>query len=766
MADVANVGTLPIDGSLRVDASFHQKEQPVDIEPYESLLIYTGVDLTTAEPGTHPVTLTLVAGNGVSLASTGITITVPGPEFAITSVSEEVDVRAGEWVTLTFGLENRGSAPGMAVITATVGDLMSGPRGVWLASDESGTIEFSFLAPDSLPTGELVCTYWFEGQRYDFILYVVGVEIDVEAGFEQATYVVGDTALLQIGVANENDAPTPPMYVHVAYQGQVYTRSLTLAGDESVTFDFALTAAAGDPKVFYALYEEGEERGVYLNTTYLYLRYPDATLVPDSHVYQPGDTVHVTVQTDATGVLVVSAPGFTTTLHLSGNDTSFQFTLPDALMRGTHAIDYALDGGSPRRVLFDVDAPWVRVTEARLLDTPVVPGDDVQVDLTIASTHELDAGIRAWLVYPDGTQSEEVFRVIQLDEVLNNHIAVALPLSTTQAGLHRLVYLVTDADDVERVYAMGSEAFDVGTVVALGLYTDRREYAYTNEPVTATTTILSDGETSARVDWQLDGVSVMSQVVELEHDIQELTLSLAELPGPGEHILQVEVMAGGMSSIASATFIYGTDAADIVVARPYLSELSGGTAAIRTYVYNRGKEPAAPSTLRLYSGDPATEGELIAEVAVPALPAKDSSYQHVEEFLIDWEVTGLAGSHTLCAVADTDDTVQEIDEVNNVSLADTEIPSLSLIASTDKQAYERSEPVDIAIQAHNLQLSGTLHITLTTTADLLGFQPFQSVESLAIPAGTVAERYYSWEYDETRGGEYRTFTQKVVPVGN
>ncbi len=148
---LTNTGALPIVGSLRVEAPFYTAEQSISLTPTLSHSHTLNIDLTTAEPGTHPVTLTLLAGSGVPLASTAVSVTAPGPDFVVTDAPEGVDVRAGEWVTLTFGVKNEGSAPGMAVITATVGDLLDEEQSVWLAGGESGTVTFVFRAPDLFP---------------------------------------------------------------------------------------------------------------------------------------------------------------------------------------------------------------------------------------------------------------------------------------------------------------------------------------------------------------------------------------------------------------------------------------------------------------------------------------------------------------------------------------------------------------------------------------------------------------------------------------
>jgi hypothetical protein len=407
----------------------------------------------------------------------------------------------------------------------------------------------------------------------------------------------------------------------------------------------------------------------------------------------------------------------------------------------------------------------VRVTEVRSLGAPYEPGDDVQADLTVASTARLPVAVQAWLLYPDGTRAAPVAYNSFLQDSLNNHITVTLRLSTTQAGPHSLVYGLTDPTDPDRVYASGLENLDVGAAVVLSLRTDRVEYLHTTEPVTAVVALLATQATPARIEWQLDSALVTSQVVDLVTGTQTVALSVPGPLAPGQHVVQAKMVANGLSHKAETTFDYGTAGPDVIAGSPYLYEPAGFTTTVQVYVYNHGGEAAPTTTLRLYDGDPSAAGTLIAQYTVPPLPAKDSASQHTEEFLATWDVTGRAGPHTLYAVADAGNAVQETNEANNMALAESQVPRLSLMAFTDKATYERGEAVSITVRAANLQASDDLHLILTTTADLLGFQPFQVAEPLTVPVNTLVERQYTWQDTETRGGQYALVVEATGEMG-
>ncbi len=781
-ADITNTGIMPIAGTLRVESTFFTAEQSVSLTPTLPHSYTLAIDLTTAPSGTHPVTLTLLAGNGSPLASTTVDVTAPGPDLAITSVPTDTVVQAGEWVSLTFGVENAGSAPATAIISATVGDLMDETQSVWLPGGESGTVAFSFQVPQGLlGGGSLLCTYWFEGRRYDFTLDVAGVDVQVAAGFEQEAYLPGDTATLQISVSNAGAAPTPPMYAHVAYQGQVITQPLTLAGGEDRTLDFDLTAAEGNQAnsqssiVFYALYEEGEERGVYLNTIYLTLRYPDVTLVLDDHVYEPGDTVHVTVQTDATAPLVVSAPGYTATIDLTGSDTSFQFTVPDDLARGTYTVDYTLlppGGGEPeggqRSVPFDVDAPWVRVAEARLNGLPYDPDDEVRADLTIASTHDLDASLWAWLVYPDGARNEGITETISLRDVLNNHVTLVLPLSTAHtsaslsawSGPHLLVYLIADADDAEYVYAAGSETFDVGSVTVVGVRTDHETYAHVTDPVTASLTVFATAPTDADLTLLVDDVPVVNATLALTAGVQTVAVPAPGPMTPDWHDLAARVEAGGLSHEAHTTFAYGTAAVDLAVGSPYLAPTGAVTRALRVWVTNVGETDAAATTVQFWDGEPGAGGVLLGSGPVSALAAGES----IQVDLV-WDVLGQAGPHTLVAVVDPDDAVAEFYEHNNVATGQVVVPPFVLAVGTAATSYDEGDPVDVTVRLTNLT-DGPLTVVVTTTVELalhqVVFTDVQTIQAAAV----YADRVIPWDTAWAENGAYTIRATGAGDIGS
>ncbi len=436
-------------------------------------------------------------------------------------------------------------------------------------------------------------------------------------------------------------------------------------------------------------------------------------------------------------------------------------SLSPTLIRGTYTIDYALEDGLPHSAPFDVDAPWVRVTELRLEGLPYAPGDTVQADLTVASTDPLTVALHAWLLAPDGTSGDVQSAICDLQSTINNHLTLTLPLSTTQAGPHRLIYTLADPADPDRIYAAGSETFDVGVAMLLGLHTDRAEYSDPTAPVTATLTLYAAEATDADVILLLDGVPVITTTLALPAGVRTVEIPLDASMLPGYHSLTARVGAAGLTATAATSFPYGTHSADLVPCPPFIPQPSAGlTQTVEVAVFNLGHFSAVSTTVQLWDGEPGS-GLLLGEEVIPAL---DASRRAVAQFV--WEIgAGAGGPHTLTAVADPENRVAEWFEGNNTASAEITLPPFALEVETEREAYAAGEPLTVTIRAVNLMATETERLTITATMEYGSLQAFREtvVRELA-PRATemVAIR---WETADLIGGHYTIRVRRTDPAG-
>jgi PKD repeat protein len=770
-AAISNTGLASLDGVVRVEAPFFESEQEIVVQGGGSASLDLPVDLSTAGEGTCPAVVSLLCRAGQVLASTEVSIQAPGAELVLTASPAGTVVGAGQEVELLFGVRNSGAAPATAVISVTLGDLVDEAQSLWLAGGGEGALSFLFRAPGGLSGESVVGEFWFAGQRHDLTLPVAGLKLDVSAEWDQDAYAPGEQAALLLTVSNEGAAATLDMYAHVAYGGDVFTQPLSLPAGGSEALSFPLVAQLGaDPKVFYAVYEMAEQRGVVLNTTYLYVRHTDVTVLLDSRVYQPGDTVQATIITTATGELAVAAPGFESAIALPAS--GFQFTLPTDVARGSYAIDYGLEGGERHSVPFDVDAPWVRVTEARLLGLPYEAGDQVQVDLTIASTDALAAGLRAWVLGPDLTRGPETEISLSLAAAPNNRVGLSLPLSAEQAGRYRLVYLLTAAGEPDLVYASGSESFDLGAATILGLRTSKGEYEGTDEAVTAVVTLFAPEPTEATVELLLDGAAAVVQELSLAGGVETVELGLPGPLSPARHTLTARVSAGGLSHSAQTEFDYGTAASDLAAGTPYLVPGTGSPRTIQVVVYNRGQQDSTSTEAQLWDGSPDEGGVLLATLDLPALEAGRAI-----DFEVSWDVLDGAGPHTLVLVADAPDLVAEFYEGNNRARRDVLLPAFDLGLETSSFEYSVGETVVLTVTATNLSAAPEI-IWLTTMVEQPVLEYFEDAvipggtevvftdtRSIVVAAGGEVSEVVEWDTAGMAEDEYTVLVQGVDQSG-
>jgi PKD repeat protein len=399
----------------------------------------------------------------------------------------------------------------------------------------------------------------------------------------------------------------------------------------------------------------------------------------------------------------------------------------------------------------------VRVTEARLLDLPYAPGDQVQASLTVASTDPVTVAVQAWLLYPDGARSAESADTVSLQAVLNNHVSLTLPLSATHpstslrawAGPHRLVYVITDPNDPARVYAAGSEAFDVGAVVILGARTDRESYPYATDPVTVTLTIFAAAPTSANLDLLVDDIPIANITLVLTAGVQAIAVPLPGPIAPAWHDLTARVEVNGLSHAASTSFAYGTDVVDLAVGTPQIVGVSGTTRTLRVRVTNIGGTDADATTIQFWDGTPGDGGTLIGTQPLAPLAAGESA--QVE---LAWDVMGQGGPHTITVVADPNGALPEFHEHNNVAAAEVIIPPFELAVEADAIAYDEGGPVLVTVWLTNLAPDPATLVVTTTIESASHGIVFTDVHALHASAASYANRAIVWDTDWTANDTY------------
>jgi PKD repeat protein len=765
---ITNTGVNTFAGHLALDATFFSQQLPIDLDVGQVLTSVVSVDTTYAAPGTHPVTLTVLADNGALLATQVVSISAAPPSFVLVSPPVSATLVAGDVATLTFEVENTGGTRGEARFNLNFSDIGDNSQWLSLAPGETGRFDFSFTVPAELVTRDYVATYVLsntvtgETLENDLTLTVSGLELDVSATLDQAVYASGQTASLTLDIVNLSPSATGDLYAVVRYGSFEDSQSFSLAGSgtRSLTFAVPVDFEAGDT-IFYGVYDQASNRGVHLNTIHIYPLNPSATLTTDRQVYQPGQTVQATVATSATGTLLVQAPGYSQTLTVTGSDANFSFTLPSPMAEGSYEIRYTLvdcaceDEGQPYLYRFDVAGIQMSVVQAALERDTYASGDTIRLNLIVASHQALPASLRTYVIYPDGSQSQPLDRPVRLEAIENNHLVAELPFVTSMVGPHALVYGLLDPDDEELWYAAGAAGFDVGAVMLAGLTTDKDVYAYTDEVVNLQVQAFGVATSTGTLDLKLDGVSVQSQPLTSGEGIQSFDMPLAVPVTPGFHRLSAVLESGDGPSQSTTYFTYGTQAADLQASALWPAGAADSiTRTLNVLVANQGGEPAPASLLAFYDGDPAGDGVLIGQA-----PVSDLDVDAETQTQIVWNIRGQGGAHLLYTMADSENDVAEFRENNNVRQTSVTLPRFILRAVALEETYELGEVLTPSVRLENLLGDTSLAGTLTTTISFIGEDLYYDVISqthvLMLAPEETEDVSLTWDTAQLSSGLYR-----------
>ena len=176
--------------------------------------------------------------------------------------------------------------------------------------------------------------------------------------------------------------------------------------------------------------------------------------------------------------------------------------------------------------------------------------DTITTSLTISSNTTMPAILKAWIVDPTGQYTTVGEQSISLSSSENSLTTQLSPLSTSVSGIHRLVYGIYGPENL--LLCSGSEAFDVGDAVLMGISTDKRDYPTNTEPVTIAASLY--GSVSADLQLELDGSVVKTESVSLNGFTPYATQLQNIIPGP--HTLKGTLTAGGLKSTKETSFTY------------------------------------------------------------------------------------------------------------------------------------------------------------------------------------------------------------------
>src|SRR4030042_976535 len=252
--------------------------------------------------------------------------------------------------------------------------------------------------------------------------------------------------------------------------------------------------------------------------------------------------------------MTLSGPGgYAETFGFTGSITK-TFNLLSSIAAGTYFINVQLTTPNSELVTavhpFDVAGVQGKGLECNNDKGKNASSDTIATNFTISSNTTMPANLKAWIVDPTGQHTSVGEQSISLSSSENSLVTHQSPLIASVAGIHRLVYGIYGSEDL--LLCSGSEAFDVGDAVLMGISTDKRDYPTNTEPVIVTASLF--GSVGAELQLELDGALVKTETVSLNGFTTYTTELQNIIPGP--HTLKATLTAGGLKSTKETSFTY------------------------------------------------------------------------------------------------------------------------------------------------------------------------------------------------------------------
>ena len=665
------------------------------------------VPLFALSPGDYTLGLEVAGEGGEVVASKGASFTVQGASVELVQLPAYQTVRPGELASFVFRVRNCGDVEGGFSLAFKAPEVVDSLESGWLGPGEEREVTFVGGVPEDLYERDCFGTFELEAQgrggkgvvRYR----VAGVDLEVQASLDKTRYRQGDTARLFLQLRASGDGSIP-LLARVSYGGFEEERSFSLSGTGGLTFDIPLARITGE-RLFYGIYH-ASGRSIRLDSLPVIGEGGLLGIVTDRRLYRPGEQLLATITGEIQGTMTLSGPGgYKESFPFSGS-ASRALVLPAVMRAGTYFLVAELQGSDLGLVTascpFDVAGIEVKVKEATLDRARYEGTDTLQLGLRIEGNEALGCAVRCWVVDPEGEYTLAGEAGVVLSDAEPVLVVLTAGLSTTKLGIHRLVYGIYFG---EVLLCSGSEAFDVGNGVLLGVATDKTEYPLGTEPVGVEMSLLGVGEGAIEV--FLDGISQGVVPVRLEGGVSSWPFTVNPTT-PGRHRLQAVLTVGGLTSSGEAAFSYGTGLSDLTVDLWGGLEEGGETpsGSLILVARNMGRGSSGPTVVVLYQGEGT---QPIGTWDVGALGAGEAiSISH------SVSLSGAPGPRTFRARIDPQDRVMEYDEGNNESYLSLTVPELSLVTVTDKGSYGLGETVVITARIRNYLCSPLQGLLLET----------------------------------------------------
>ncbi|MBI5561715.1 MAG: FG-GAP repeat protein, partial [Deltaproteobacteria bacterium] len=758
---VSNGGINPVNGAAQVTvvdatgATVWSGETPLT-DVLTGAAASPAFNIATAglAPGAYTVKAAVYDGAGRLVTSSVSPLNVIAPVFVVTPPAN-IAFDAGTTGSLAFSVTNAGGQEGEAALTVKALDDVDSVVKEWIKPGETKTYSFPIAISADLEDKDYFAVYGLNGTQGQVKFHVNGIKITVNAALDRDSYGIGDTAALSMQVTDNRVNTTPVsdlnLFARVNFAGFEGNQPFTLGTTPSVTLQFnvPVSALTGE-KLFYGVYHESG-RSIHLNSLYVYDSGGLVNITTDKQVYNPGETVSMTINGTGGGQLTLTGPGnYTDTFAFTGS-AARSLLLPARMTAGTYYVNYRLTDAAGGLITgahpIDVAGIQVKVKEATLDKAKYPSVADVVLKLTIESNRDMAATLKTWFVDAAGAYTASVSKGITLTSDAPVQEGLTASFTTSSLGIHRFVYAIYDND---MLLSSGSEAFDVGEAMLLGVSTDKSDYPLGTEAVNAAISLF--GAVPATVDLYVDGLSAGTFTAALNG----FTTHTVPLTGvtPGAHILKAALNSGGLTSTKETGFVYGSALPDLSVSiSPSGAVGVDNKMAVTVTVVNTGKTASTATTVTLYDAAPGGGiGAALETFSVgPLAPGASASFTHY------LDAVGMGGAHTLYASVNAGNSVFEFNNSNNTVSAPIEVPDAVFYTTIGADVNYTGNTMYITANITNLSAAQMAGLTLVTSVkNQSGAQVHSTTEAMpAINAVTRMPFVTQWYIpDDSPEGQY------------
>lgn len=743
-AQVSNLGANELGLSVLVEIrdanggqTWSSREGFPVLSPGSSELINFQIPAETLAPGSYTARVSALSSSGEPLASAEAPFTVKPSSIQVIQTPGYQNFQPGQEAMFSFRLRNSGDQGSNFNLSSQAEDLADSSEQGWLGPGEEKEIFFGAWLPEDLDERDHfgVWELFSSGpaERGTVRFHVAGLNLSVAPSLDKPSYREGETARLTLEIQTSAASPLP-LVAQVKYGLFEENRPFTLAGSQGLGFEIPLPEITGE-RLFFGIYHESG-RSIHLNSLSIQKAGDQIHLSTHKQVYEPGETVVVTVEGQTAGYMTLTGPGgYIESFSFSGF-ASRGVSLPAIMKAGTYGVSARLKTEDSEPITasrtFDVTGLQVKVKEAHLDKAKYLSADTITLSLWVESNESLDAMIRTWVVDAQGDYLEagEVGVTLSSQEPVPARLSV--PFSTTMPGIHRLAYAVFLGDVL---LCSGAEAFDVGNALLLGVRTEKSEYPTHTEPVQVEAIFMGEGEGTLEI--LLDEISQGILPVTLREGTGSLKFSIPST-SPGPHKIKAVLEIQGLTSVKETSFVSGTQLPDLSV--ELMGILETGHPPQATFsmeIRNQGKGNSPATALALYEESEATLLGIF-QVA-PLAPGQIQIFSHTGR------ITGLPGPRTFLLKADPEAQVPEFQERNNEARLTLTLPELWIEISTDKDSYHPGETAQITSRVF---YNGTIPLEglslETIVRDQAGAQVFSQTMGFDLAAASEVSLEIQW----------------------